>query len=41
MPVLYFILVIKSYIFKGGPFHEPYWLPWAPLRYLSKFCVHI
>ena len=29
---------VISYIFKGGHFHKPYWLPWAPLPHPFGFC---
>ena len=36
MPVFY--LMVISHIFKGGPFHKPYWLPWASLPHPFEFC---
>ena len=40
MPVFY--LLIRQYVFKGGPIDNPYWLPWAPLRHrFSLFYVYI
>lgn len=39
MPVI-FCVIIKSYIFKGGPYHKPYLPPWlATLPHLSDFHV--
>lgn len=36
MPVFY--LMVISYMFKDGPFHKPYWLPWAPSPQPFEFC---